>query len=697
MEHEKLQKKQSVNDVQMPQNRTGIPDNMKLRFENLSGHSFDDVRVHYNSGKPAQLQSIAYTQGSDVYISPGQERYLGHELGHVIQQKENRIHPEISYRGIGINNNPAFEREADAFAIRAMHLNLQNPAFAERVEASEPSDAPRAVAQMAKWEWNEKSGRWSVISGHSVKGPPQHKGKTDGEIFDDTLSLMPTKMESPPPESEFVFETSYTGDDTLYGEQMEVLQDIELNGGSLTESQKKQRDAWFSNAGFFLRVLKEFRKKPPEGMDEWEEALRTLEGEMGLSVFTRDIDEGELRGQPVSGGTMSVAERMKMGFGRIRNYKDLNRGGGGGSYVRFVAEKKAAGDGESNKLNVGSIASGGVTILYDGVSVVRDNSSPAHIAFNKQDSAGRIFETSADTPQELRQKGRLSQEILARKNPDYTFPFVQRNDVPELTVAYIMENAMRGVKELTRQAKEGQKPKEEYNEAVLFSGAKINSIKAILIHTPVAATGRPPTEVAFKQDQIARQERRAEQQKTQKLQEIHDINEEIMEIDAAVQRIRGTGQIDEVVRLEGVKTILLERKKQALRKKIPKVIESRFVPKPQVSTERTIRSGVTWEGYQVPKALEKWLDCEGYGGVPMKYLFYRINPEKVRRERLPQLANDIWTRGYAAWKEETAVMQKQKILEEKAAEDALLLQVRGTSISKLRTGSASVAQASHNT
>lgn len=72
-------------------NRTGIPDTMKTRFENLSGFSFDDVRVHYNSGKPAQLQALAYTQGNQVYIGPGQETHLGHELGHVIQQKQGRV------------------------------------------------------------------------------------------------------------------------------------------------------------------------------------------------------------------------------------------------------------------------------------------------------------------------------------------------------------------------------------------------------------------------------------------------------------------------------------------------------------------------------------------------------------------------------------------------------------------------------
>ena len=51
-------------------NLTGIPTQMKLDFEQRSGLSFDDVRVHYNSDKPAQLQALAYTQGTQVYLPP---------------------------------------------------------------------------------------------------------------------------------------------------------------------------------------------------------------------------------------------------------------------------------------------------------------------------------------------------------------------------------------------------------------------------------------------------------------------------------------------------------------------------------------------------------------------------------------------------------------------------------------------------
>src|SRR3972149_4709273 len=39
-----------------PQNRTGLPDALKTGIESLSGLALDDVRVHYNSSKPAKYE-----------------------------------------------------------------------------------------------------------------------------------------------------------------------------------------------------------------------------------------------------------------------------------------------------------------------------------------------------------------------------------------------------------------------------------------------------------------------------------------------------------------------------------------------------------------------------------------------------------------------------------------------------------------
>ncbi len=103
-------------------NLTGIPTQMKLDFEQRSGLSFDDVRVHYNSDKPAQLQALAYTQGTQVYVGPGQERHLPHELGHVVQQKHGMVHPTKFVNGFAINDSPALENMADSTFSRAYSI-----------------------------------------------------------------------------------------------------------------------------------------------------------------------------------------------------------------------------------------------------------------------------------------------------------------------------------------------------------------------------------------------------------------------------------------------------------------------------------------------------------------------------------------------------------------------------------------------
>lgn len=118
---------------QKPQvDATGIPRQMKLDFEARSGLSFDDVRVHYNSDRPAAVGALAYTQGTQVYLRPGQERHLGHELGHVVQQKLGRVRPTTSMAGLPVNDDPRLEREADAWAAAPSNAPFAGPALQRR-------------------------------------------------------------------------------------------------------------------------------------------------------------------------------------------------------------------------------------------------------------------------------------------------------------------------------------------------------------------------------------------------------------------------------------------------------------------------------------------------------------------------------------------------------------------------------------
>ena len=103
--------------------KTGLPDNLKSGIENLSGYSMDDVRVHYNSSKPAQLQALAYTQGTDIHVAPGQEKYLPHEAWHVVQQKQGRVRPTVQTKGVRVNEDSSLEREADCYGSLVMNNN----------------------------------------------------------------------------------------------------------------------------------------------------------------------------------------------------------------------------------------------------------------------------------------------------------------------------------------------------------------------------------------------------------------------------------------------------------------------------------------------------------------------------------------------------------------------------------------------
>ncbi|MFN6944919.1 MAG: DUF4157 domain-containing protein, partial [Cytophagaceae bacterium] len=100
--------------IQKNGNNTGLPDDLKAGVENISGYSMDDVKVHYNSDKPAELQAHAYAQGTDIHISPGQEKHLPHEAWHVVQQKQGRVKPTIQMKGnVNVNNDAGLETEAD--------------------------------------------------------------------------------------------------------------------------------------------------------------------------------------------------------------------------------------------------------------------------------------------------------------------------------------------------------------------------------------------------------------------------------------------------------------------------------------------------------------------------------------------------------------------------------------------------------
>jgi len=176
------EKSQAVSEVS-GLNKTGLSNPLKTGIEHLSGYAMDDVRVHFNSDKPVQLQAHAYAQGTDIHIAPGQENHLPHEAWHVVQQKQGRVKPTIQMRGkVNINDDIGLEKEADEMGAKAMQLQ----SFGKSIQIpSAKSDTTHTNAPIQrKWENGDgEERRWDkIIDG--VRWYADEKGLMRFEIED---------------------------------------------------------------------------------------------------------------------------------------------------------------------------------------------------------------------------------------------------------------------------------------------------------------------------------------------------------------------------------------------------------------------------------------------------------------------------------------------------------------------------------
>ncbi len=114
-------------DIQPVTRSDGLPSHLKIGIEALAGMSMDHVKVHANSSEPTRINAHAYTQGSDIYLAPGQEKHLAHEAWHVVQQAQGRVRPTLQMKsGTQVNDDAHLEAEADAMGARAMALTTAN-------------------------------------------------------------------------------------------------------------------------------------------------------------------------------------------------------------------------------------------------------------------------------------------------------------------------------------------------------------------------------------------------------------------------------------------------------------------------------------------------------------------------------------------------------------------------------------------
>lgn len=109
-----------------------LPASLRSRMEGALGADFSAVQVFASSELPAAVGARAFARGNELHFAAGQydpgssagQELIGHELTHVVQQRQGRVAATQQHKGAGaaaINDDASLEAEADAMGAKAAH------------------------------------------------------------------------------------------------------------------------------------------------------------------------------------------------------------------------------------------------------------------------------------------------------------------------------------------------------------------------------------------------------------------------------------------------------------------------------------------------------------------------------------------------------------------------------------------------
>ena len=118
--------------VNLPASHGGqaLPDEVRSGMEAALNADFSDVRV-YVGPQATSIGALAFTRGSDIFFAPGQynpstlhgRELLGHELTHVVQQRQGRVTNPFG-SGVAVVSDRSLEAEADQMGRRAAAMSI---------------------------------------------------------------------------------------------------------------------------------------------------------------------------------------------------------------------------------------------------------------------------------------------------------------------------------------------------------------------------------------------------------------------------------------------------------------------------------------------------------------------------------------------------------------------------------------------
>lgn len=156
----------------------GLPEDVRGKMENAFQTDFSTVNIQKDSQQATDVGALAYTQGNDIHFAPGQfnpstqggQELIGHELTHVVQQRNGQVKPTTAVNGMPVNDNHGLEAEADTLGKKAA---AAEPVSATINTTSSPS-ASKMEEEGVKQGWGIPD--WMKDAGSAVLGVGQDIG-----------------------------------------------------------------------------------------------------------------------------------------------------------------------------------------------------------------------------------------------------------------------------------------------------------------------------------------------------------------------------------------------------------------------------------------------------------------------------------------------------------------------------------------
>ena len=121
-----------------------IPGEVQSKMEAAFQSDFSNVNIVPNSQQAEKMGAKAYASGNEIHFASGEynpntesgQKVLGHELAHVVQQRQGRVQENANIGGISINMDAGLENEADSMGDKATQFKFPHTGLLEQ-DASE--------------------------------------------------------------------------------------------------------------------------------------------------------------------------------------------------------------------------------------------------------------------------------------------------------------------------------------------------------------------------------------------------------------------------------------------------------------------------------------------------------------------------------------------------------------------------------